>query len=180
VIDLQALPGPFPPRTSALTVGTFDGVHRGHQEVLRELTRVAKSRNERSVLVTFDPHPLKIVRPEHAPKLLTTRAEKEAIVSEYDVDVVAFVPFTYELSQYDPERFVREILIGHFGLSHLIIGYDHGFGRGRSGDVETLIKIGGRVGFWCRRGRTVSHRRRERLVIEDPRPPAGGRCCGRD
>ena len=130
-----------------MTVGTFDGVHCGHQEVLRELTRVAQSRNERSVLVTFDPHPLKIVRPEHAPKLLTTRAEKEALVAAYGVDVVAFLPFTYELSQYDPERFVREILIGHFGLSHLIIGYDHGFGRGRSGDVETLIKIGGKVGF---------------------------------
>src|SRR5262245_13124715 len=106
VIDLSALPGPFPPRSSAVTVGTFDGVHRGHQQVLRELARVAKDRGERSVVVTFEPHPLKVVRPESAPKLLTTRAEKEAILSSFAIDVVAFVPFTYELSQYDPERFV--------------------------------------------------------------------------
>jgi riboflavin kinase/FMN adenylyltransferase len=147
VIDLSALPGPFPPRSSAVTVGTFDGVHRGHQQVLRELARVAADRGERSVVVTFEPHPLKVVRPESAPKLLTTRAEKQAILGSFAIDVVAFVPFTYELSQYDPERFVREVLLGHFGLAHLIIGYDHGFGRGRSGDVETLIKIGKQVGF---------------------------------
>lgn len=147
MIDLSACPGPFPPRTSAVTVGTFDGVHRGHQQVMHELSRVASDRRERSVLVTFDPHPLKIVRPAEAPKLLTTRAEKQAIIRSFGIHDIAFVPFTYELSQYDPGRFVREILVGHFGLAHLIIGYDHGFGRGRSGDVETLIQIGRELGF---------------------------------
>jgi len=132
---------------SAVTVGTFDGVHLGHQSVIAELLRVARDRNERSVLVTFDPHPLYIVRPQEAPKLLTTRAEKEALLAPYRIDVVAFIPFTYELSQYDPARFVREILIEQFGLAHLIIGYDHGFGRGRSGDVDTLKQIGSEIGF---------------------------------
>lgn len=135
------------PTASAITVGTFDGVHRGHQHVITELLRVAKERGERSVLVTFDPHPLYIVRPEHAPRLLTTRAEKEALLAPYGIDLVAFVPFTRELSQYEPDRFVDEILIGHFGLAHLIIGYDHGFGRGRTGDVELLRRIGRTRGF---------------------------------
>src|SRR5688572_6268616 len=132
---------------SAVTVGTFDGVHRGHQEVLDELVTVAREREERSVLVTFDPHPLKIVRPNEAPKLLTTPAEKEAIIEQYGIDLIAHLPFTYELSQYPPERFVSEILVGRFGLAHLVIGYDHGFGRGRSGDVETLKQIGQTMGF---------------------------------
>jgi riboflavin kinase/FMN adenylyltransferase len=147
VIDLSGLPGPFPPKSSAVTVGTFDGVHRGHQKVLKELLHTARDRRERSVLVTFDPHPLKVVRPHQAPKLLTTPAEKEAIIATYDIDVIAQVPFTPELSQYDPARFVREILVDRFGLAHLVIGYDHGFGRGRSGDVETLRAIGGVIGF---------------------------------
>lgn len=132
---------------SAITVGTFDGVHFGHHKVITELLRVARERNERSVLVTFDPHPLYIVRPAEAPKLLTTRAEKETLLAAYGIDYVAFVPFTRELSQYDPPQFVREILIERFGLAHLIIGYDHGFGRGRSGDVETLRQIGAEIGF---------------------------------
>jgi riboflavin kinase / FMN adenylyltransferase len=134
-------------KPSAVTVGTFDGVHLGHQEVLDELVRVARERGERSVLVTFDPHPLKIVRPDDAPRLLTTPKEKEAIIAQYGIDVVSHIPFTYELSQYPPERFVREILVGRFGLAHLVIGYDHGFGKGRSGDVETLRAIGAKMGF---------------------------------
>jgi riboflavin kinase / FMN adenylyltransferase len=147
VIDLSGLPGPFAPKSSAVTVGTFDGVHRGHQEVLHELMRVARTRGERSVLVTFDPHPLYVVRPNEAPKLLTTRAEKEPLIGAYGIDVIAFVPFTRELSQLEPDQFVRDILMQHFGLAHLIIGYDHGFGRGRSGDVETLRRIGALEGF---------------------------------
>jgi riboflavin kinase / FMN adenylyltransferase len=134
-------------KRSAVTVGTFDGVHLGHQEVLDELVHVASERGERSVLVSFDPHPLKIVRPNEAPRLLTTPKEKEAIIAQYGIDVVSHVPFTYELSQYSPERFVSEILVKRFGLAHLVIGYDHGFGKGRSGDVETLREIGAKMGF---------------------------------
>jgi riboflavin kinase/FMN adenylyltransferase len=147
VVDLSALPGPFERGSSAVTVGTFDGVHLGHQKVLDELVQVARKRNERSVVVTFDPHPLRIVRPQHAPRLLTTREEKAAFIATFGVDVVAFVPFTQELADYEPRRFVQEILVDHFGLAHLIIGYDHGFGKGRSGDVDTLRAIGDEIGF---------------------------------
>ena len=132
---------------SAVTVGTFDGVHRGHQHVIFELLKVAHERDERSVLVTFDPHPLYIVRPDDAPRLLCTRAEKDAILATFGLDEIEFIPFTHELSRYEPERFVQEILIDRFGLSHLIIGYDHGFGRGRSGDVDALRRIGKELGF---------------------------------
>ena len=132
---------------AVVTVGTFDGVHRGHQMVLKELISKAHALKLHSVVVTFDPHPLRIVRPEQAPMVLTTRGEKEQILTAYDVDRIHILPFTKELSQYEPERFVSEILIGQFRMKHLVIGYDHGFGKGRSGDVETLQRIGRDLGF---------------------------------
>jgi riboflavin kinase / FMN adenylyltransferase len=138
---------PDPAQGTVVTVGTFDGVHRGHLHVLRDLSRCAARRRARSVLVTFDPHPLRIVRPEAAPPLLTTPAEKMEILAQSALDRMVFLRFTPELGNYKPERFVEEILIGGLDMRHLVIGYDHGFGRGRSGDVETLQRIGSRVGF---------------------------------
>ena len=132
---------------AVVTVGTFDGVHRGHQMVLRELIAQAHALNLHSVVVTFDPHPLRVVRPDQAPLVLTTRGEKEEILTAYDVDRIHILPFTRALSQYEPERFVTEILIGQFRMKHLVIGYDHGFGKGRSGDVDTLRRIGDDLGF---------------------------------
>ena len=132
---------------AVVTVGTFDGVHRGHQMVLNALIEKAKQLKLHSVVVTFDQHPLRIVRPEQAPLVLTTRGEKEQILAGYDVDRIHIIPFTKALSEYPPERFVKEILIGQFGMKHLVIGYDHGFGKGRSGDVETLQRIGAEAGF---------------------------------
>jgi riboflavin kinase/FMN adenylyltransferase len=128
-------------------VGTFDGVHRGHWEVLTEIRRRAAATGRRSVLVTFDPHPLRIVRPEHAPPLLTTPIEKKEILAESGLDWAVFLRFTRELSQYSPERFVEEVLYEGVGAEELVIGYDHGFGRGRSGDVDTLRAVGDRLGF---------------------------------
>ncbi len=132
---------------AVVTVGTFDGVHLGHQMVLNALIEKAHALELRSAVVTFDQHPLRIVRPEHAPQVLTTRGEKEQVLAGYDVDRIHIVPFTKELSEYPPERFVKEILIARFGMQHLVIGYDHGFGKGRSGDVDTLRDIGNEVGF---------------------------------
>ena len=132
---------------SVVTVGTFDGVHRGHWAVLDEIRARATATGRRSVLVTFHPHPLRIVRPEHAPPLLTTAEEKKEILARSGLDYAVFVPFTPELSQYPPERFVDEILIARLGVEELVIGYDHGFGKGRSGDAETLTAIGKERGF---------------------------------
>jgi riboflavin kinase/FMN adenylyltransferase len=129
------------------TVGTFDGVHLGHWSVLEEINRRADATGRRSVLVTFDPHPLRIVRPEHAPLLLTTPVEKKEILAESGLDYAVFLSFTSALSRYEPRRFVEEILIARMGVEELVIGYDHGFGRDRSGDSETLQSIGAELGF---------------------------------
>jgi riboflavin kinase/FMN adenylyltransferase len=132
---------------TVVTVGTFDGVHRGHWTVLQEIRRRAEATGRRSVLVTFDPHPLRIVRPERAPKLLTTPVEKKEILAESGLDYAVFISFTEALSRYEPRRFVEEILVGRLGVRELVIGYDHGFGRDRSGDVDTLKAIGAELGF---------------------------------
>lgn len=129
------------------TVGTFDGVHRGHWAVLEEIARRAKESGRASVLVTFEPHPLEVVNPAAAPPLLTTAEEKRLFLAQTPIDRVAFVAFTEELRDWPPERFVREVLEGHFEVGELVIGYDHGFGRGRSGDVELLRRIGREDGF---------------------------------
>lgn len=132
---------------SVITVGTFDGVHRGHWQVLRQVRRQADEVGGPGILVTFDPHPLRIVRPEAAPPLLTTPTEKMEILAESGLDYAVFLSFTPALREYTPERFVEDILLRRYRLKELVIGYDHGFGRGRSGDVDTLREIGARRDF---------------------------------
>ncbi len=97
--------------------------------------------------MTFHPHPLRIVQPEVAPPLLTTPDEKKEILAESGLDYAVFVRFTPTLSRYSPRRFVEEILLGRTYMRELVIGYDHGFGRGRSGDVDTLRALGREHGF---------------------------------
>ena len=130
-----------------MTVGTFDGVHVGHGEVLREMSRRARRTDRPSVLVTFRPHPLEVLRPEQAPGLLTTSIEKKEILAQTGLDFAVFLPFTRLLARYTPRRFVEEILVARMKVKELVIGYDHGFGRGRSGDAETLEAMGTELGF---------------------------------
>lgn len=132
---------------TVVTVGTFDGVHLGHRAILREIERRAEARGLHSVLLTFDRHPLTVVRPEHAPPLLTTPNEKKQILAQFGIDYVAFVAFTRSLSRYTPEEFVRAVLVERLRASELVIGHDHGFGHDRSGDEDTLRALGGRYGF---------------------------------
>ena len=144
-----ALPPALPRdgRPAIVTVGTFDGVHRGHWEVLQEICRRARATGGRSILVTFHPHPLRVVRPEHAPPLLTTLSEKREVLAESGLEYAVFIPFTRTLQMYPARRFVEEILLGRIGMNELVIGYDHGFGKDREGSVDTLREIGRELGF---------------------------------
>ena len=129
------------------TVGTFDGIHRGHQAVLDDVVRRARARGLASLLVTFDPHPLEVVNPSAAPRLLTLSDEKRLLAAALGVERVEVVPFTPELARLGPEEFVRDVLRARFGMQELVLGYDHGFGRGRAGDVEMVRRLAREDGF---------------------------------
>jgi riboflavin kinase / FMN adenylyltransferase len=145
----NAVESGLPPdvRATVVSVGTFDGVHRGHRDVLDRLAARAAALDLRSVLVTFEPHPLEVVNPTAAPLLLTVGEEKREVLAESGIDYVAVVPFTPTLARYAAEEFVTEVLRARFRMEHLLMGYDHGFGRNREGDVEVMQALGARDGF---------------------------------
>jgi riboflavin kinase/FMN adenylyltransferase len=143
--DLSGLPPDV--GNTVVTVGSFDGVHRGHQVVLAQLAQRAAERGTRSVLVTFDPHPLEIVNPSVAPHLLTVGDEKLEVLAESGVDYVAVVPFTRALASLDAAQFVDQVLVGRFRVAHLLMGHDHAFGRNRSGNPDVLRELGESRGF---------------------------------
>jgi riboflavin kinase/FMN adenylyltransferase len=132
---------------SVVTVGTFDGVHRGHALVVRRVVADAKARGLRSVVVTFEPHPIAVLNPAAAPSLLTVGDEKVRALEVFGADEVAVVPFTRELAGLEADQFVDQVLLSKFGMRELFIGHDHGFGRGRSGDSATLERLGTHRGF---------------------------------
>lgn len=132
---------------TVVTVGTFDGVHLGHLDVLERIRSRAGELGLRSLLVTFDPHPLEIVNPSAAPKLLTVGREKLEVLAESGIDFVAIMPFNEALASYSAEQFVELVLRGRYRMQELLIGYDHGFGRHRAGNVNVLQQLGERDGF---------------------------------
>src|SRR6202171_4210781 len=134
-------------KSTVITVGTFDGVHRGHRDVIERVVARAHVLKIPSVLVTFDPHPMEIVNPSAAPLLLSTHDEKLEVIAETGIDYMAVVPFTRLLASYSADDFVELILRRCFRMRELLIGYDHGFGRQRTGDVNVLRSLGERDGF---------------------------------
>lgn len=132
---------------SAVTVGTFDGVHLGHFDVLQRLVRLAKARGMASVLVTFSPHPTEVLRPGAAPLLLTPGMEKFEVLATIGVDYCAVMPFTRALASLTAAEFVRQVLRPRFRMEALLVGHDHGFGRDRAGGREQLLALGLADGF---------------------------------
>lgn len=130
-----------------LALGNFDGLHRGHTKIIERLRRVATERSATSVVMTFDPHPPRVVRPDKAPPLLMTKAQRIDALERAGVDGVAVVRFTPELSQWDPETFVRTVLVEWLRVSEVWVGANFLFGRDRAGNFSLLRSLGARYGF---------------------------------
>ncbi len=140
---------PRPPRwmSPVLALGNFDGLHRGHQKIIERIRRGAAERGATAVVLTFDPHPPRVVRPDKAPPLLMTLAQKLHALERAGVHGAAVVRFTHELSQWSPERFVTTVLVDWLRVAEVWVGADFLFGRDRAGNFSVLRTLGQQHGF---------------------------------
>jgi len=145
---LRTLDRKYYDKNSVVTVGTFDGVHRGHRIVIDKVQELKKPCGCRSVILTFDPHPQLILRNKHSEiKLLSTTEEKLGIFESLGIDVVYVLEFTKEFASTSAEDFLKKYLVEGIGLSHLVLGFDHSFGKNREGNYETLKPLTSVYGF---------------------------------
>jgi len=132
---------------SVATVGVFDGVHRGHRHVIGEVVRHAKEIGAEAVVVTFDPHPMSVIRPDRTPPALATLDHRLELIAEQNVDDVLVLPFTTTLSQQSPEDFVRQVLVDALHVKAVHVGENFRFGHRAAGDVTLLRELGTTYGF---------------------------------
>jgi riboflavin kinase/FMN adenylyltransferase len=172
---------------SVVSVGTFDGVHRAHQEIVQIMQEEQKRVGGLTCVVTFDPHPQEVLhsRP-HEVRLLTTIEERLALLERYGVDVAVVIRFSKEFSQTPPEEFIEKIIVRQLGAAYFVVGHDHGFGKGRKGDIELLQSLGEKFNFGVRAvdalivdGEPVSSTR-IRLALEAGDIPEANRLLGRE
>ena len=168
--DLSEITKPFP--NACVTIGNFDGVHLGHQLLFEEVAQRARHCNGTSVAVTFDPHPLQIIRPEGI-KLISTCDQKAELVEYAGIDVLIIIPFSLTFAAISADAFVDDILIKTIGVKQLVVGFDYAFGKGRAGNIEFLQKQGQEKGFpvivvtaHYEKGMLVSSTRVRELIAE--------------
>lgn len=140
-VDLPATARP------AVTLGNFDGVHLGHRKAMELLKARARALGEPSVAVTFEPHPVSVVRPDQAPKRILTPELKQEVLAGLGIDYLVIIHFTKEFSRIEPEAFVQKVLVEKLHVAELVLGENFRFGRGRAGDLESLRGLGARYGF---------------------------------
>lgn len=134
-------------RDAVVTIGNFDGVHLGHREIFRKLKREAAEIGGVSVVVTFDPHPLKVLPTTRSVTLINTVEEKITLIEASGVDYLVIIPFNMEFAAISAEEFVRDILLARLGMQRLVIGHDYAFGRNREGNVKLLRRLGNELSF---------------------------------
>jgi len=143
--DLDSVPEDFGP--SVLTLGNFDGVHRGHQRVLQQVVEAARKRSAAAVVVSFDPHPAQVHRPDSAPELIMGLDDRVETLAETGIDALLMMHYTLDLASDSPEEFVERVFVRTLKAKAVVIGHDVRFGRGNSGDLDTMRGLGRTLGF---------------------------------
>src|SRR5579872_5078733 len=151
-LDTSLLPSPsayvpadFGP--SALTIGNFDGVHFGHRRILRRLVEIARERGWKASVLTFDPHPTRVVAPGRAPRLMTSPERRSELMQEEGIEQLLILPFTHELAKLSPEDFVSRLLVERLGARAVLVGDNFRSGNRQAGNVQVLAELGRRFGF---------------------------------
>jgi riboflavin kinase/FMN adenylyltransferase len=147
VIHFPDDPRPASWTNAVLALGNFDGVHRGHRKILERVRRVASERGSAAIVMTFDPHPPRVVRPDKAPPLLMTTAQRLEAIADAGMQGAAIVRFTAEMSKWEPETFVRTVLVDWLRVGEVWVGANFLFGHDRAGNFSLLRVLGGRYGF---------------------------------
>jgi riboflavin kinase/FMN adenylyltransferase len=142
--DIQDIQGAVGP--SCVTIGNFDGVHKGHQKLFERVRKMSTVLEASSVVVTFDPHPLRVLA-KKSPPFITLLEQKLELIADLGMELCLCLPFTREMASMEPRDFVRSYLVQGLGMRHLVIGYDYAFGRGRSGNYELLQALGREMDF---------------------------------
>ncbi len=144
---IYGLDDQLPLERSVLTIGNFDGVHRGHQRIIQVALEHARAIAAPAALLTFEPHPLNVVRPDHAPERLTLPDQKLEYLEHTGIDITVVAASTKSFLSLTPEQFIRDIIVGRFRAAHVVEGVNFGFGRGRKGSVETLRQLAGELTY---------------------------------
>jgi riboflavin kinase / FMN adenylyltransferase len=168
--SLAEVPAGFGP--SALTIGNFDGVHFGHRRILKRVVALARERGWKASVLTFDPHPTRVVAPARAPRLLTSPERRAELMAEEGIQQILILPFTEELAHLTPEDFVRRLLLERLGARAVLVGDNFRFGYRQAGNVQVLAELGGKLGFETEiipavscRGRVVSSSAIRELIL---------------
>ena len=167
--NIADVPPDFGP--CAITIGNFDGVHKGHRQIMQRVRAIAQEEEWKAAVLTFDPHPSRLVAPDRAPRLLTTPEQRARLMLEQGIDEVLILPFTPEVAKLTPEDFVREILENKLNARAVLVGDNFRFGNRAAGDADTMEELGAKYGFsteivsaisW--RGRVISSSEIRRLI----------------
>ncbi|MEW6665161.1 MAG: bifunctional riboflavin kinase/FAD synthetase [Thermodesulfobacteriota bacterium] len=145
ILDLETLSKPL--RNPVLTIGNFDGVHRGHLALFELVKQRARAIAGQSAVMTFEPHPVKVIKKGNGPPIITSTEQKLNLIRDAGIEVIICIPFTLDFASISAESFVREILVGKIGVKEVVVGHDYTFGQGRQGNIQLLQQMGKELGF---------------------------------